>query len=310
MADEHTMGVEPIVVRHSELAAFRQCPLMHKLEWFEGWWDPAKEAGSKRELGTVWHEVLAIRYRYLRDCATSGKQPDEQDLEHAVGAAIAAAHTELHETLYWMWDGYIEKYGWDTDWEIIAVEQTMRVQFLDEDEQPFAIFDPRVHDWRPVLYSWTSDVLVRSREYRGVIVVDTKSTSQPMGKMDIDLSDQFGLYSMAWRRKGTKVVGQLVNQAKTKVLKRAMTLDERFSRVPSVRTPYELREIELDAIGTIRAMYSGDNLRRPYSSPDPRQCGWKCDFKEPHLRMRRNPPEKHPGILRAFGMQQGSTHGQ
>jgi hypothetical protein len=129
--------------------------------------------------------------------------------------------------------------------------------------------------------------------------------------MDIDLSDQFGLYTVAWRRLGRSIRGQLVNQAKTKPLKRAMTMEERFVRTPSIRTAIELRNVELDAVRTIRAMLSPANVEAPYSAPDPRSCGWKCDFKEPHLKLRRMKPETDRAkVLRAFGLEQGATHGQ
>lgn len=310
-------GPDPIVVRHSELADFRHCPLKWHIGWREGWHSPARESGGARELGTVWHSVLAIRYRYLQKCQETGAEPDEDAVLEAVGREIETAHSELRETLHWMYAGYVECYGWDSDLRILSVEQTLRVPFHDENNEPLVIryVDPSGTEppvWRPVLYSWTSDILAVSRTCRGIVVVDTKSTSQPMSDVDIDLSDQFGLYTVAWRRLGRKVVGQLVNQAKTKALKRPMTMEERFARVPSLRTPVELRNIELDAVDTIRAMYSEQNLRRPYSSPDPRSCGWKCDFKEPHLRLRRkaNPMAELPAVMRAFGLEQGATHGQ
>lgn len=304
MADEHVMGSEPVVVRHSEIADFRHCPLKHRLAWVEGWWSPAREAGGARDLGTVWHAAMKVRYSLIKD-----GQTDEDLIEEAVADEIEEANPEMRETLWWMYEGYVEKYGLDPDLEILSVEETLRVPLYDEDERPLVIEVDGVR--RPVLYSWTTDVLARSRIYRGLMVMDHKSTSQPLGKMDIDLSDQFGLYTVAWRRLGENIRGQLVNQVKTKQLKRPMTLDERFDRVPSIRTKVELRNIELDAVDTIYAMLSPRNRRRAYSNPDPRSCGWKCDFKEPHLRMRRNTdPRKVPTILRSFGLEQGATHGQ
>lgn len=297
-------GPPPIVVRHSELAAFRDCPLKHQLAWVQGWWSPARESGGARDLGQVWHAAMKVRYLLIKD-----GQTDEDRIEEAVAAEIDRANSDLIETLWWMYEGYVELYGLDSDLDILSVEETLQVPFHDEDDRPLRIEVDGV--WRPILYSWTTDVLARSRTYRGLMVVDHKSTGQPLGKMDIDLSDQFGLYTVAWQRLGEKVRGQLVNQAKTKRLKRPMTLEERFDRTPSIRTKVELRNIELDAVDTIYAMLSPRNRRRPYSAPDPRSCGWKCDFKEPHLRMRRNTdPRKIPSILRSFGLEQGATHGQ
>jgi hypothetical protein len=301
---------DPIIVRHSELADFRHCPLKHKLGWVEGWHDPEREARGARSLGTSWHAVLQARYEELQRCAATGEQPDEEHINDMVFDVLTGVPEEEKETLWWMYDGYVETYGLDSEWEILAVEQTMRVPFHDEDDQPLLIDDPRTDTVRPVLYEWTSDILVRWRAMRGVFVVDNKSTSQPLGQTDIDLSDQFGLYTVAWQRRGTKVRGQVVNQTKTKQLKRPMALDERNVRGMSIRTPTELRNIELDAVATIRAMYSVANIDRPYSAPDPRSCGWKCDFKEAHLQMRRmKDPKKIDGMFHARGFERGATHG-
>lgn len=294
----------PIVIRHSEIADFRQCPLKHRLGWVEGWHDPRRESGGARDLGTVWHLVMKVRYELIADGET-----DEEVIGESCAIFIEKAHTDLRETLYWMYDGYVERYGLDAELEILSVEETLKVPFHDEDDRPLVIEVDGVR--RPILYSWTTDVLARIRAMRGIFVVDHKSTGQALGQMDIDLSDQFGLYTVAWRRRGEQIRGQLVNQVKTKALKRPMTLDERFDRKYSIRTPAELRAIELDAVDTIFAMLSPRNRRRPYSNPDPRTCGWKCDFKEPHLRLRRNiDPKKVRGILRSFGLEQGATHGQ
>jgi PD-(D/E)XK nuclease superfamily len=299
-----TPGAEPIVIRHSELAAFRECPLKHRLAWVEGWWSPEREANGKRELGQIWHEVLKVRYRAIKEGIT-----DEDELQELVADIIEETNPDQTETLWWMYDGYVEKYGLDPELEILSVEERLKVPFHDEDDKPLVIEVDGVR--RPILYSWTTDLLARIQSMRGIFVVDHKSTGQPLGQMDIDLSDQFGLYTVAWQRLGEQVRGQLVSQVKTKRLKRPMTLDERFDRKYSIRTPAELRAIELDAVDTIYAMLSPRNRRRPYSVPDPRSCGWKCDFKEPHLRLRRNiDPNKVNGILKSFGLERGATHGQ
>jgi PD-(D/E)XK nuclease superfamily protein len=297
-------GPPPIVIRHSELADFRHCPLKHKLAWVEGWWSPAREANGKRELGSIWHEVLKVRYRAIKEGIT-----DEDVLADLVADIIEETNPEQTELLWWMYDGYVEMYGLDSELEVISVEERLQVPFHDEDDKPLVIEVDGVR--RPILYSWTTDLLARIREMRGLFVVDHKSTGQPLGQVDIDLSDQFGLYTVAWKRLGENVRGQLVNQAKTKRLKRPMTLSERFDRKYSIRTDTDLRAIELDAVDTIYAMLSPRNRRRPYSAPDPRSCSWKCDFKEPHLRLRRNTdPRKVDGILKSFGLEQGATHGQ
>lgn len=296
----------PIVIRHSEIADFRHCPLKHRWTWTQGWYSPSRESGGARELGSIWHEMLKIRYRYIQARQADGRPMQESDLTEEIGRTVATAHSELQETLMWMYEGYVEVHGWDPDWKIVSVEQAMQVRFNDEDGQPLTI------DGRPVFYDWMTDILVASREYQGLLVVDTKSTSQVMSQMDIDMSDQFGLYALGWQRLGKKVRGQLVNMAATKKLKRPQTMSERFVRRPSIRTATELRNIELDAVDTIYEIWGDRNRRRSRSHPDPRTCSWKCDFKEPHLRLRRmaDPEAKTEAIMLRFGMKNGATHGR
>lgn len=306
----HPLGVgPPLVVRHSEIADFRRCPLKHFIGWTLGYHDPRRESGGKRELGSAWHRMLKVHYELLRDFQIDGEDPDMDWIDERVTIQLRQENPDLQETLAWMYDGYVDEFGPDSDFEILEVEQTLTVPFHDEDDRPLVIWDPRTDQTRPVLYEFTLDILVRSREYRGILVVDNKSTSQPLGQVDIDLSDQFGLYTMASQRRGMKVRGQLINQAKTEKLKRPMTGEERFTRYPSIRTALELRSLELDAVSVIRAMHSENNVRRPYSAPDPRSCGWQCDFKEPHLRMRRmNDPKKLHALLKSHGLEPGATH--
>lgn len=300
---------DPLVVRQSALADFRHCPLKHYLGWHLGYFDPVKNAQGNRAKGNAWHRVMGIHYGEIRAAQIDGETPDLDYINELVTQQIQEENEDIQELLFWMYDGYVEKYGHDPDWEVLEVEQTLTVPFLDEHQEPFQLYDPWTGLVRLVLYEFTLDVLIQSREYRGLLVVDHKSTAQPLGKMDIDLSDQFGLYTVATNRRGMKVRGQLVSQAKTKILQRPMTLDERFTRYPSIRTPIELRSIEMDAIRTVRQMYSQNNVDGPYSAPDPRSCGWMCDFKEPHLRMRRmNDPKKLHALLKSHGLEPGATH--
>lgn len=309
---------EPIVVRASQLGDFRHCPLKEFWGWREsgGWFDPGRDRSGARGRGTEWHAILQIHYSFIQEDQRAGRTPDLDEIHDAVWDYIAdwIDNEEDAELLRWMYDGYVELYGFDPNWEVLSVEQTLRVPFQDEDGEPLRVPDPdRRGITRPVLYEWTTDLLAKVRDLRGTFVIDHKSTSAMLGRVDIDLSDQFGLYALAWERLGKPVRGQLINQATTKRLKRAQALSERYDRKTSIRTPAELREIELDAVATIRAMYSEQNLRHPYSAPDPRTCSWKCDFKELHLQWRREKnktPERFARVARARGLRPGNTHGR
>lgn len=286
-------------VRHSELRAFRECPLKRKWVWEDLW---TREEAGVRSMGTAWHLVLQVHYTELQrqqqrwlETADSirGFKPDTSAVEDLVWATIDSLPDSLdHDLLDWMYEGYREKWGFDESWEILHAEVTQEVPLLLPTGKPSRF-----------RYRWTSDVVVRDRSMRNrVLVVDHKSTKQQMKKQfDVDLDDQFGLYMLAWKRLGLDVLAPVCNQARTDRLKREMTIDERFARMYSHRTEAELREIELDALATAKAIYSKANQERPYSNPDPRVCSWKCDFKEVHLILRKNPDQDLEHVMLSRG---------
>lgn len=271
----------------------RQC----LLKWHIGWvlnWQQIDQRGA-RERGNIWHEMLALHYRLIQ---AGHSRAEVEDGVYELLDTFYSDHEE-YETLTWMYEGYLEKHGLDEDWEILEIEQTQTVPFLHADGSPTRF-----------VYEWTSDILVRERSTGHMIVVDNKSTGSKMRKIDIDLDDQFGLYTFAQRRSGRMVLYQLYNGAITKKLKRPMTLAERFQRTPSYRTATELVAIEADALETCTAMYPEDGPARIYSAPNPRVCSWSCDFLEAHLAMRKskNPDRMLPALMRARGFTQEGDH--
>lgn len=271
------------VVRHSELKDFAQCPLKHRFAWVEGYRSPDSEASS---LGTAWHLVMANHYRAIKqlqdeagECAWLDMGMQIEENHGQISKFIRARFEgEMRDTLTWMYDGYVEKWGLDPHWRVLSVEQTLIVPFVE----------PTGHRSR-YRYQWTTDLLVQDMELAGepLVVIDHKSTKNPIGRVDIDLDDQYGNYTWAWRRSGKPVLMQVCNQAKTAKLKRPMTLQERFSRTPGYRTDRELIEIEQDSLAKAKASRTKANRERPYSAVDPRVCGWKCDYTEVHLALRK-----------------------
>ena len=118
--------------------------------------------------------------------------------------------------------------------------------------------------------------------------MDHKSGQNLPNHMDLEIDDQFGLYTVVMRWRGHKVRGQIHNAARTTRLKtKVAPLDERMRRTYLNRTDTELDAIAADALAVARhAWPTASNSLPVYSSPDPRQCGWKCDFKEVHLLVR------------------------
>lgn len=283
-----------ITIRHSRLRDYRQCPLKEHLGWDQGW--EKVDTGGARQRGNIWHEMMAMHYNAIkRGCG----RDEVEDLVYTL-MEVEYPDYDKRDLLEWMYEGYLAEYGLDEDWEILEVERTLVVPFLDRAGQPTR-FE----------YEWTGDLLVRVRSTNSVVAVDNKSVGNIMKQTDIDLDDQFGLYVMAWRRWGYPVEFPMFNGVRAERLVRPMTSKERFQRTPSYRTEIELLNIEQDALNTCWHMFPPDGIRRLYSSPiDPRKCNWSCDFKEAHIMMRKSkdPGRMVPAYLRKKGFQQGATH--
>lgn len=306
-----------IVVRHSELKDGRQCPLKHRLRWIDGW--VSAHQSDPSQLGTAWHAVLQRHYLMIQiQQQKYGYQAWRSEIRrHSPEAAALIIEvetlgwqevdTQCHasrglteeqtETLNWMYEGYTELYSLDPDWEVLMIETDLTVPFIEPSGRKSARF----------AYQFHADLVVRDHSLGGrVVVVDHKSTGQPLNQHDVDLDDQFGLYTWALGQLGYDVIAPVCSQAKTQRLKRAMTIDERFVRINSFRTMVEQANIAADALRTAKRLYSKANLDEPDSAPNPRTCGWSCEFKEVHLMIRKSVRgrEAAPAALLARGFTQ------
>lgn len=285
-----------ITLRHSELADFRHCPLKHRLRWLDDW--EAERSSDASRLGSAFHAVLAARYLAIQRQQTdlgyqnwreAAQLPEEMDpnsafVEAATWQAFVDAadaldlNAEGRDTLEWMVEGYIEQYGVDPDWQVVLVESDLTVPFVEPSGKTSTRYD----------YQFHADLVVYDHGMKQTLLVDHKTTGQLLGQDDIDLSDQFGLYCWALTRLGYKHPIPVCNQVRTKKLQRAMAPSERYLRIHSFRTEIEMGNIAADALRTAKAIHSKANLDSPYSSPDPRQCGWKCEFVDTHLAIRKS----------------------
>lgn len=291
-ADAAIEAEPPVIIGQSELADFRQCPLKHQFRWRMGWYQPdtgPSDPRNKSAIGTQFHAILAKHYGLLRELQRAGREIDGDFIGREVGKFIGALgemlglDEERMSLLQWMYEGYIERWGFDRDWEIVAIEQTLITP----------IFDPDTGERTRFQLRWTADLVVRVISLdRRIAIIDNKTVegAGTWGQADVDLHDQIGLYLRGWSHKysADPALFGMLNQVRRDRLKRPMTLTERFSRPRGTRTRLELDEIERDFLGDARRMYGEENLRRPTSHPDPKQCGWKCDFKEPHIVLRRS----------------------
>lgn len=114
---------------------------------------------------------------------------------------------------------------------------------------------------------------------------------------EIDVDDQFGLYTWALRKLGFPVVGTIRSDARTQRNKSPMTLEQRFRRVSTYRTDQELENIARDAYATASAAWGDTPL---HSSPAPDRCSWRCDFLQAHLMYRKGVADEAT-ILSDFG---------
>jgi hypothetical protein len=292
------------VVSYSELDTYRQCPLKHTWAYKERWKKPAITDGALAK-GSLWHLILEDHYNVIKNGG------DLQDAELAVAGYFtderSGVTTETQELMEWMYHGYVEQYGSDPNWEILAVEYPFVINLPD----PAGAASP--YDIKGKI-----DLVVRNRDNGTIWVVDHKSGANLPDQMDLEIDDQFGLYVWALNQPGHDKwtpTGAIHNAARTTRnvadkpgyvgKSQPQTLDQRHRRTYLNRADVELKAIALDAWAVASNAYPTTDDRPLYSSPDPRQCGWKCDFKEVHLLARKgkNPQQ----ALSEYGFVQDFT---
>jgi hypothetical protein len=200
--------------------------------------------------------------------------------------------TEDQQLAQWMYEGYVARYGLDRQWRILEVEHKLQ--------------QPLPNEWgEPSLYLIKArlDLIVMEYKTGGIWVIDHKSGANLPSQMDLSIDDQFGLYTWLMRQedpaKYGRLMGTIHNAARTTrntadfpdyVGKlKPQTLEQRMARTYLNRTDTELRNIALDAYNVAVNAYpevEGREQLPLYSSPDPRQCGWKCDVRDAHLAAR------------------------
>lgn len=301
---------EPIIVSFSELDAFRQCPLKHALGYKQRW--KPETASDALALGTVWHQVLETHYGIIKDAWDAKVLPFEgmdDNILEAARIAIRDAeylktadgkYTQYGELVEWMYQGYVEKYGVDADWRPLAIEYPFQIPLLDARGRA-----TRYHIKGKI------DVVMRSMNTGLLWVWDHKSGADLPNRFDLEIDDQFGVYTWAMRQLGKSVQGSMHNATRKRRNQadfpdyagksKPQTLDQRNGRTYLNRSDEELTALALDAYNAARAAHPPKSKELPlYSSPNPGQCGWKCDFKEVHLAARGGTPIKEALLDRGF----------
>lgn len=284
--------VEQIVVSYSELDTFRQCPLKHMLAYGQRWTKPPK-ADSALSKGSLYHKVMEAHTHVIKKYQddNGGKNPKEGSaaerllLQNSLQVVMEMLwdpkagefYSDQAELIFWMYEGHVKYYGTMPNWRIVGIEHEIKTPLRDE----------RGRRSRYILKA-KIDLIVRDRSTGKVWVVDHKSGQNLPTQMELDIDDQFGLYQWALEQVGKKIAGSLHAANRTQRNKTPQTLESRMLLTYLARDPVEIKNLALDAYFAARAAHPpASQAPARYSAPDPRSCGWKCDFKEPHLLMRR-----------------------
>lgn len=291
-----------VVITYSEMDSFRQCPLKHFWSYKQQWAKTPKE-GSALSRGTLWHSVMETHYTLLQRYSMIDRKkfPDEivENIKEIVIREVLhdeyGKQTEDQELMAWMYEGHLERYGTDPTWEIIAIESAGQLRL------PVPGFPGRRGKY---WLRFKIDMLIRDTETGNVWIVDHKSAKDFSRQTEIDVDDQFGLYTWALRQMGIDVFGFIRSDARTQRNKGPMELDNRFRRIPTFRTPAELSSVASDVYRVALVAWPGGNkpASEPYSAPAPDRCSWRCDFLEVHLRTRKGADATT--ALKDFGFEQ------
>jgi hypothetical protein len=230
--------------------------------------------------GKVWHSCLEAHYKQKTTTLSGGGLSQTVDPADIISQSDVSEDEQ--ELLLWMWDGYLERYKDDGQWEVLQVEQ-------------------RVEEWLRLPNGHRStfklkgfvDLLVRDHSAGGGLwIVDHKTCRELPKQRALDFDDQMGLYTLLLRRQGLDIRGAIYNACRSNKLKRPMSLDERFQRSLTTRTDTELEVIAQEALTTYKSAYGvGQRVKAggslPPRSPDPDRCGWRCPFTEACLMSRK-----------------------
>lgn len=262
-----------ITVSYSEIDTARQCLMKHELAYKLRWQSPTTSPALAR--GTLWHALLERHYLVLQKWQNVEVGWDEEQIRAELQANVMALlydegmrQTEEQELIEWMYTGYLELYGLDLPWKILAVEHAAEV-YLPTPAGGRSRFKLKMK----------IDLIVKD-EQGHLLCVDHKSGKDLPKQRVLDIDDQFGLYTWGLRQLGKKIFGAIHSAARTqRNVSKPQPLDERFSRTQLYRTDKELDIIAVEAYRAARAAWLIPIGEAP-RSPNTDTCGWKCSYTE------------------------------
>lgn len=289
------------IVSYSELDAARQCFFKHEMAYKERWTPPTESPALAR--GTAWHKLMETHYGMIRErLRGEAAWTDDQIIEAVFRIHLAddnGQQSKEQELLEWIYRGHVEYWGFDDDWRVQAVE-----------------FSPTV--WLPSPSGHRSNFklklkidLVVKIKIAGkwqLVIVDHKTGKDLPKQKELDIDDQFGLYTWAMRQLGHDVLYSIHNAARTHrnvdQVKHFQPLDERFRRTPTHRTDIELDVLAHEAYQWAKLAYQHKIGEAPRSA-NPDTCSWKCPFTDACLYGRKG--GDHRRMLEDMGFRQDYT---
>lgn len=273
-----------LTISWSEIDAYRQCPFKHQLAYKERWSKPHFEGPLAR--GSWWHRVMEAHYNSLQ--TRPGSSVAATRAVQAVFAEMTMQDAPDFDLVHWMYEGHLAKWGYDRQWEVLAVENAAEIPLDSE-------FTLKVK----------MDLVVR--EAGRIWLVDHKSGAVLPKQRDLDFDDQFGLYAWALRKMGRRVHGVIYSAARTHKNKiKEQPLEERFSRTLMARTDTEMDTIARETLQTAYSMYrpTTDEAER---HPNTDTCKWRCDFTEACLLGRKTDNDRTRRMLLDTGFERDHT---
>jgi hypothetical protein len=287
--------VDVLQISFSELASWRKCQYQHWLKYRRRLTPIVMGAPLVR--GIAWDEIMNQHYTGLMEAEAAGANrlalldhPAWIARRNIIAGLVEPSEgdgiqtKELKELLHWMYLGYLERYGSDSQWSVLAVQHKGLAR-LWQVSTPTGIVDIRL---KVII-----DLIVRTRGRRPqVLSVDHKSTSSIGHNRDTDMDDQQGLYDWFVQTQdiwpGEPVKGTLLNYALARKNKqKPQLLEERFVRMDATRTPVELQNIAADAVESAAQAYTNPDTWQPPRSPHPEWCRRECEYLQACLAHRK-----------------------
>lgn len=273
-------------ISYSELGSLRRCGLKHQLSYVERW-TKAQKPDSALAKGSAWHLVMETHYTILRQVRGMSQEDQLKVARDAVDQVMLSMPTDLADLIEWMYSGYVRLYGADMNWDILGIEHKASATLLTPSGAKSSY-----------VLKFVIDLVVRDRRTGKITIIDHKSGKDLPKALALALDDQFGLYPWGLRQLGRDVSHLTWNAARTlrleadKASPGATSLEERFKRVPLLRTKAELDTVAQEAYLSASSGYSALARYKKLGvdaprTTDIRSCGWSCDFYDACIQGRR-----------------------